>query len=576
MKQIGFLLALFVSVTISAQDKAESIDELLNKYHEYNMFNGTALVAESAEVIFKEAYGNAVMGWDIPNTVDTKFRIGSISKHFTAAIILQLVEEGKVSLDGKITDYLPDYREDTGDKVTIHHLLTHTSGIQSYTNMPGVWSDSIKIEYDQEYFIDHFQSGDFVTKPGEKFVYNNTGYYLLGAIAERVTGKKLGKLLEKRILEPAGMDNSGAEDDEIIKEKMALGYLPLGNIYRKDSYIYMRNVMGAGHMFSTVGDMFKWDKALYGNKILSKESKEKMFTSHVEVSTLNGHYGYGWVIKTFPVGNNGDSTKLVFHSGGINGFNTMYARLPEERHTILLFNNTGTTGLSKMMMKIINILYGEDYTYPKKPIALHLYSVIKDRGVEVAIKQYKALKKEESESFNFSEGQLNTLGYNLMKEGKLDAAVEIFKLNIEEHPKSSNVYDSMGEAYMKKGNKDLAVRNYKKSLELNPANDNAIAMLKKLGVEWQPETVEVSKELIKKYEGTYNLFPNFDLTIRVKDGKLFAQATGQQELQIFPKSEIRYYYKEVDAQIEFIEEAGEVNKLILYQNNKEMPGKRVE
>jgi len=187
------------------------------------------------------------------------------------------------------------------------------------------------------------------------------------------------------------------------------------------------------------------------------------------------------------------------------------------------------------------------------------------------------LKKEEAETFDFSETELNLLGYELLNENRVEDAIKIFALNVEEYPKSSNVYDSYAEALMKNGENDKAIENYKKSLELNPANKNAIEQLKKLGVEYQNEKLEVPAEILKSYEGVYALAPNFNITIRADGTALFAQATGQSEFEIFPKSETKFFYKVVDAQIEFFkDENGKVNRLVLYQNGREMPAKKVE
>jgi len=194
-----------------ALDKAAQIDSLLRLYHLYGMFNGSALVAESGKVIYKKGFGLANMDWNIPNAPDTKFRIGSITKQFAAMLIMQLVEKGKIKVDGKITDYLPDYRKDTGDRVTIHHLLTHTSGIPSYTGLPGFWSDSTRNPYALEYVVKNFCSGNLEFEPGAKYVYNNTGYYLLGAIIEKVSGKPFAEVLTENILKPLQMQNTGVE-----------------------------------------------------------------------------------------------------------------------------------------------------------------------------------------------------------------------------------------------------------------------------------------------------------------------------------------------------------------------------
>ncbi|RPI66954.1 MAG: DUF3471 domain-containing protein [Ignavibacteriales bacterium] len=188
----------------------------------------------------------------------------------------------------------------------------------------------------------------------------------------------------------------------------------------------------------------------------------------------------------------------------------------------------------------------------------------------------KKLYDEEKDSYQFSEQQINSIGYNYLNRDMVDVALGIFKLNTELYPEAFNTYDSYAEALMVKGEKEESIQNYKKSLEFNPANDNGIAMLKKLGVEYKTEEIMVDNSILKKYEGEYQLFPNFIITIRADGTKLFAQATGQSEFEIFPQSETKFYFTVVPAQIEFVtSENGEVNKMILFQNNKEMPGERI-
>jgi CubicO group peptidase (beta-lactamase class C family) len=521
---------LCISKISFSQDKAEKIDDLLKRYNEYGLFNGSALVTENGKVIFKKGYGYANMEWKVPNTPDTKFRIGSISKQFTATIIMQLVEEGKIKLNGKLTDYLPNYRKDTGDKVTIHELLNHTSGILPYTSMPNVWSDSLRNHYDQDYMIKHFHSGDLQFEPGTQFAYNNTGYYLLGAIAEKVTGKKLGQLLKERILTQLGMTNTASEDDEIVVDKKASGYLKFGKSYRLEPYFFMPNALGAGQMYSTVEDMLKWDQALYTNKILSKESKEKMFTPYL------ANYGYGWGIATDTIKGTNEITKVTQHSGGINGFNTLFIRLLKNKQMIAIFSNAGNAPLNEMAGEIINILYNQKFNYPKKPISDVIADVI-----------------------------------------DVDIALAVFKLNIEAYPKAFNPYDSYAEALMTKGENEESIQYYKKSLEINPGNTNGIDQLKKLGVEYKAEELKIDNSVLSKYEGQFQLAPSFIITIRVDGNKIFAQATGQSEFEIFPSSETKFYYKVVNAQIEFVKnDESNFNKLILYQNNREMPAERIK
>ena len=206
-----------------SQYKVSKIDELMSTVYENGQFNGSVLVAQEGKVIYKKGFGFANMEWNIPNKPDTKFRIGSITKQFVSMQIMQLVEEGKIDLDGKLSDYLPGYRRDTGEKITIHHLLTHTSGIPSYTGIRGFWSDSTRNHYQIDYMVKNFHSGDLEFEPGSIYKYNNTGYYLLAVIIEKLTGKSFKENLQERILNPLQLSNSGIDINEEILENKATG-----------------------------------------------------------------------------------------------------------------------------------------------------------------------------------------------------------------------------------------------------------------------------------------------------------------------------------------------------------------
>jgi len=278
---IVFIFVLYLlgcSTDNSSRDKASKIDELMTTVYENGQFNGSVLVAENGKVIYNKGFGFANMAWNIPNKSNTKHRIGSITKQFTSMLIMQLVDEGKIDLDGKLSDYLPDYRRDTGEKITIHHLLTHTSGIPSYTGIRGFWSDSTRNHYQIDYMVKNFHSGDLEFEPGLKFNYNNTGYYLLAVIIEKVTGKSFEENLQERILRPLQMNNSGIDRNEEILKNRAAGYTKHLTGMVNSSYIYMPNVLGAGNMYSTVEDLYLWDRALYSEKLLSKKYEDIMFT----------------------------------------------------------------------------------------------------------------------------------------------------------------------------------------------------------------------------------------------------------------------------------------------------------
>jgi CubicO group peptidase (beta-lactamase class C family) len=469
---IAWLLATQPSVL--AQDKAAKIDELMKVYNSYRQFNGAVLVAENGKVIFKKGYGMANMEWNIPVETDTRFRLGSITKQFTSMLILQLVQDGKIKLEGKLTDYLPDYRKDTGDRITIHQLLNHTSGIPSYTGLPTFFQEIMRNPYGVSDFVKKYASGDLEFDPGTKWNYNNSGYFLLGAIVERVTGKPYEQVLKERICDPIGMKNTGYDHFETILAKRAAGYEKRPGGYANAPYLDMSLPYAAGSLYSTVEDLYLWDQALYTEKLLSAQLKELMYKPGM------GNYAYGWFVRKPPLGAQDELVAIIEHGGGINGFNTLITRMPESKNLIVLLNNTGGTKLGEMSQKIAGILFGKPYKAPLRDIADTLFDTVVEKDVQAAIKQYRELKATQKDAYDFSERQLNGLGYQLMQMKRVKDAIEIFKLNVEMFPQGFNTYDSLGEAYMENGDKSLAIQNYKKSLELNPKNTAAVEKLKKL------------------------------------------------------------------------------------------------
>ena len=474
------ICSLFLPATALAADKAAKIDELLHMYHEYGMFNGTVLIAEKGEVILKKGYGYADVEWAVENEPDTKFRIGSITKQFTSMLIMQLVEENAIELNLPLTVYLPDYRKDTGERVTIHNLLTHTSGIPNYADIPGFWSDSIRIHYAFDRLLYELCAGDLEFEPGSDIRYSNSNYVILGAIIENITGKKYEDALRERILEPLGMENTGVDDYFRIMENRAAGYARRIYGLINASYIHLANFFAAGAMYTTVEDLFIWDQALYTNKLLGEEGKKKMFTPFL------GNYAYGWGVREVPVGGKSDldecedSVKIISHSGGITGFTSTIQRFVEDRHTIILFDNTGSSTLSDIARAIRNVLYDKPHDIPRRSIAEVLYQIVMENGVEAAIEEYHMLREKHQDEYNFDEDELNDLGYALLRLNRVADAIAIFELNVEVYSDGYNTYDSLGEAFMIDGQVDLAIQNYTKSLEPNPNNDNAIIMLERI------------------------------------------------------------------------------------------------
>ena len=462
-------LLLMNELTLS-QTKSGEIDALMQKYYEYGQFNGSVLVAQGGKVILKKGYGYANFEWNIPNTPDTKFRLASVTKQFTAMLIMQQVEGGKISLDAPVITYLPKYPKPQGEKVTIRHLLTHTSGIHNYTIGLGT-KEKREIVTPGE-LVSKFSDRPLEFEPGSKYSYSNSGYVLLGAILEAVTGKPYEDLIEEKIFRPLGMLNSGYDHQETILDKRASGY-EMSVTRINAPLIDMTIPFSAGALYSTVEDLYLWDRALYSDKLLSEANKRIYFTPGLN------NYAFGWDVQKERIGNGADSVLMIHHSGGIDGFGTIIARLPDRQDLIVLLNNTGAISLIGIARTIAAILYDKPYDSPRKSLATVLGQSIASGTVQNIRAEFLRLKGL-SKEYNLDEGEVNLLGYRLMAAHNMGAAIDVLTLNVESFPRSWNVYDSLGEAYMNSGQKELAIRNYEKSIELNPNNASGIETLKKL------------------------------------------------------------------------------------------------
>jgi CubicO group peptidase (beta-lactamase class C family) len=473
--RVAVTFVLFPSVA-SAQppDKPAKIDRLARQYADCCEFTGTVLVSEHDKVIFKSGYGLANREWNIPNAPDIKFRIGSITKQFTAMLILQQAAKNTITLDGHISDYLPYYRKDTGSRVTIAQLLSHTSGIPSYTDDPKFFPDVSRNYYAVDDFVNKFCSGDLQFEPGSKFHYDNSGYFLLGAILERVTGKKYEVLLQESILTPVGMRDTGYDHWSPIIPKRATGYQDGLDGIENAPYLDMALPYAAGSLYSTVEDLYKWDQALYTDKLLPADLKQKLFTPNLE------YYGFGWDIRVIPKDEPGAGKTTISHGGGINGFNTNEVRLIDDHDLVVIFNNTPGANLNDFAKGIRAILYGQEPAAPKRPLIRDLREITRNQGLDAAIAKYKELKAANSSKYEFTENALNRFGYDLLNKDRVSDAIKVFKLNVEEYPKSANAHDSLGEAYTREGAKQLAIESYKRSLDLDPNNQSAIDHLKAL------------------------------------------------------------------------------------------------
>ncbi len=364
MRKLLFLL--LIPVSLLAQDKYSAlVSQYMQAQADVNHFSGAVLIMKQNKVLLRQAYGFADQELNVPNTVETKFRIGSITKQFTAACILQLVEAGKLSLDDKLSKFFPGYPK--GDSVTIHMLLDHTSGIANYTDIPG-FDKVARLSWSKDSMIDFFKDKPYKFSPGTKFSYTNSGFFLLGCIIEKVSGQTYNDYLREHILDKSGMTNTGVDKLDSILPFRAKGYSKKDDHYVNAEFISMEWPFSAGVLYSTLDDMYKWDQALHGVSILSDASKKKMFTPNL------GHYGCGIIIDSF------ENHLRIWHNGGIPGFLSHFTRFPDDNMcTVLLSNNESNVDLIDAGLS--NILFDNPVIVPYEHKEVKIDPAILDRYV---------------------------------------------------------------------------------------------------------------------------------------------------------------------------------------------------
>ncbi|MEO5564710.1 MAG: serine hydrolase, partial [Chitinophagaceae bacterium] len=324
------------------------------------------LVAKNGKILLGNGYGMANYDFNIPNTTATKFRIGSLTKAFTAVMVLQLVESGKIKLDEKIKDYLPDYPNANRDSITIHQLLSHKSGMPHYEAIPDFFEKYGSVYLSEEDYINLFSNLPLLFIPGTKYKYSSFGYFLLGAILEKVSGKSYKDLLREKITIPLAMKNTTVENNSSIEINKASGYDYLFDYKHTYKYTGLANspyedvskAGGAGQILSTVEDLYKWNIALSSNKLLSEKYSTLLFKPNLS------NYAYGWNIKQKSLKGFADKVTIAEHGGSSTGFLSYISKNLTNGDFIVVLSNRSNAAVQNMTEDIQAILYGDSYKMP--------------------------------------------------------------------------------------------------------------------------------------------------------------------------------------------------------------------
>jgi CubicO group peptidase (beta-lactamase class C family) len=570
------LVCLFTTCLFSCSEKTKTevnvYAEFIHKMNKKGITTGNILIYKNGKVIYKNADGLRNTKSKDSLTLDSQFRLASVSKQFTGMSIMKLKEMGKLDYDQTVTSILPEFPYPT---ITVRHLLHHISGLTDYERLLDKnWKpeDSTKkyILGNDEIIKEFYRVNpalDF--EPGEKWEYSNTGYLFLASIVEKISEKHFSDFLKEHIFEPLEMNNTLLYKYQIAPDsktpKRVFGYkVALNQVdFEENDYNLVNDVRGDGGIYSTLEDLYKWNQALVNYTIIPKNYLDEAWTPGVLNNGESTSYGFGWGIKSEL-----NEPKIVRHSGGWVGFVTfLYNEVDANNGLVLLTNNSGEN-YRAILDGLFNIMDNKPYDIPKLKIENVMAKNFYQEDVHKGIGIFHELKLD-TVNYSSSELGLNTLGYRLIAADKNDEALAVFKLNTEEYPSSANTYDSYGEAQLAAGDTIQSIKNYKKSYKLNGNNTNAIDVLKSIGVDTDSLVVKVfvPEELLLQYEGKYQLSPDFILTIITEGNRLFIHPTGQSKSEVFASTQNRFFSKIVDAQVTFNKNgADKVTGLTLHQN----------
>lgn len=436
------------------------VDALVKQYTDLDIFSGVVLIAENGRPVYHKAFGKADRRKNVSNTLRTRFDIGSINKLMTKVVILQLVQEGKLKLDDPMGKHLEGFPPNASEKVTVRHLLEHSSGYGDYMQQPGFF-ERPKNEQTIGAIIEMIREMPLMFEPGEEREYSNAGYVLLGGIIESVTGKSFYQNMKERITEPLGMKDTIVDETKEAAPQRAVGYLKTMTGRLEDNEGILMVPTPAGGFITTAADLLKFVEAyFYTEKLVGDETK-KLEEAHafLEKARKNGN--------AIPV------------AGGFEGANAVVYNILRDQQSIIVLANMDEPVAEHLAAGIFRIISGKEPAKPALPPMQRVYTAFIEKGIEYVKKNFDELTS------NFSPQRpkdmlLNNVGYNLLFAGKVDEAIRIFRLNTELFPEVANCWDSLGEALLKKGDRAGALKAYKKALSIRPDMPTAIEAVRKL------------------------------------------------------------------------------------------------
>lgn len=535
-----FVGAIVSSNFSSAQKLESTIDKLLSENYSGDKPGATALVYKDGKVIYRNAVGMANLELEVVMKPENVIEIGSITKQFTSVAVLMLVEQGKLSVDDEITKFMPDYPTN-GKKITVHNLLNHTSGIKSYTSMQSFMSLA-RQDMSPTELIGHFKNEPMDFDPGEEWSYNNSGYIILGHIIEVVSKKSYAEFIEDNIFIPLGMKSSYYGSMTELIPNRATGYSPIENGWRNANYLSLTLPYAAGSIMSTVDDMLLWHKAIHGNTLITSESKSKAFTNTKLNNGDPTNYGYGWMMREI----NGAAS--IEHGGGIFGYTTSGIYVPSENLYVIVLTNRDGASPVDVSVKIAANALGKPYLDSTAAVSL------KSEQLKKWVGNYE-FEKEVYRSVTFDDGKLYS-----QREGGGKSYI---------FPIAGNKFifeDGLASYH-------FAMENGKKAANFSARGSKGKGLETDKKPATEKEEITIDPKILPDYVGDYELAPTFVITVTTEDNKLYAQATGQPQFQVFPESKDTFFLKVVAAKLVFSrDDNGKIIDVTLHQGGQEMKG----